>query len=432
MKHTITVIGAGFSGALTALNLLQRPESVSVTLVDSRGTFGPGLAYTVPSDRFKLNVRARAMGAFYQDPEGFLRWLQAQEPSHSGDDFVSRGRYGRYLEELVASAARRHPESLRLVSGEVVDLSGRGGEEGFLLTLADSTQFRSRTCVLALGNLPRQSLGGLDTRVLRDPYRPESYQDMPDLEHLFVLGSSLTGVDAILEAEGRGFQGRYTVLSRHGRLPLAHEDPARLPAAHLPAGWEESGEVRGLLRLVRQESRRCGSSQPVLEAMRPLTQRMWRALPEEQRRLFLRHLRPHWEIHRHRIPSQHLACLRKLQASGRLRLVAGRLEHLEAGAARVQRRAGPPEPLSFDAGFLCAGPEGDLSKVQHPLVRSLLAQGLLQSGPMGLGVHPARGSGAPGLHVIGPMEREALWEVTAVRELRERARDLARTLLDEG
>jgi uncharacterized NAD(P)/FAD-binding protein YdhS len=155
MKSSVVIIGAGFSGSLTALNILSDPDpgkEIQVTLIDPRGSFGPGLAYTVPSDRFKLNVRAKAMGAFPHDPESFFRWLKGHDPAVSPDDFVSRRWYGEYLRELVQEAALSHPTSFALLTGEVVDVCSHDKGRGFDVLLADSKRIQADIVVLAVGN----------------------------------------------------------------------------------------------------------------------------------------------------------------------------------------------------------------------------------------------------------------------------------------
>jgi uncharacterized NAD(P)/FAD-binding protein YdhS len=76
----------------------------------------------------------------------------------------------------------------------------------------------------------------------------------------------------------------------------------------------------------------------------------------------------------------------------------------------------------FDRAFICAGFEEDLTKVEMPLIQNLLASGIIASGELRLGVAPGATSlaenAASRLHIIGSLQREALWEITAVRELR--------------
>ncbi len=42
--------------------------------------------------------------------------------------------------------------------------------------------------------------------------------------------------------------------------------------------------------------------------------------------------------------------------------------------------------VEADAIINCTGPATDLRKVQHPLLRDLLQQGLVRSDPLGLGL----------------------------------------------
>jgi uncharacterized NAD(P)/FAD-binding protein YdhS len=79
--------------------------------------------------------------------------------------------------------------------------------------------------------------------------------------------------------------------------------------------------------------------------------------------------------------------------------------------------------------MLCSGPESDLTKIEMPLVKNLLRSGVIAPGELGLGVHATKTtlpeSGRNRLKLIGPLQRESLWEITAVRELRLEAEKLA-------
>jgi uncharacterized NAD(P)/FAD-binding protein YdhS len=441
--QTIAIIGAGFSGALVAIHLAhaRAQHPLTIYLIDRRGTFGPGLAYSPPSTTFKLNVRAKAMGAFPDDPEGFLRWLKEREPLASGDDFISRGRYGEYLSHLVEHAASS-PQSNRLVRvhNEVTGLIRDPRSGTFTLQLKDGAPLSADRCVVAIGNLMKRSLSRNEpTDIFRSPFDSESYSDLRHLKSLTIIGTGLTAVDVILESENRGFKGHYSVISRHGHLPLPHEPHAPRMDTPLPARWESSGSVSTLLKLVRERSRPLASSQPVIDAMRPLLQEVWRNLSVAERSRFLRHVRPLWEIHRHRIPTEHSRSVQRLRDEGRLTLIAGRVTSTVRDKDRIALHVAPrgkdtsPLALQSEAVFLCAGTEGDLSQVQDPLIQDLLRQGLVTAGPLRLGAaEPAESpssSTRTAFWILGPIQRETLWEITAVRELREEALSIARQVL---
>ena len=439
----IAIIGAGFSGTLAAINLarLSGDLPMEISLIERRGTFGPGLAYSPPSDRFKLNVRAKAMGALPDEPEAFSRWLKTREPTASPDDFISRRLYGEYLTDLLEQTITQTPHiPIHKVYGDVVSLSYNELTQTFVIGLSDGSSISAHACILAIGNLLKKTLGkNLENTSFRAPYSPESYTDVAHLKSLVIAGAGLTAVDVILETQGLGFQGTYTVVSRHGRFPLPHEDPSNLQSANLPEGWERCGSVTQLLRLVRQHSKQLSSSQPVFDAMRPRIQAMWKNLSLAERHRFLRHVRPFWEIHRHRIPAEHARILKQLTDQHRLKLIAGRVTsmHPEGNGCTVNvalRGKGHSKiSIQGDAIFLCAGAEGNLEQVPDPLVQNLVRQNLLTAGPLKLGGIIPQGAHTPlksrNVWLLGPLQRETCWEITAVRELREEARAIAEDVI---
>lgn len=85
----------------------------------------------------------------------------------------------------------------------------------------------------------------------------------------------------------------------------------------------------------------------------------------------------------------------------------------------------------------CTGPEGDFRKLRHPLVDSLLEHGLARPDRLGMGLDVAAdgalmdawGEASSWLFTLGPLRKGALWETTAVPEIRVQAAELARRLL---
>ena len=433
MPPHITIIGSGFSGTLTAIHLLsQTTTPLTISLIDPRGSFGPGLAYSPPSKTFTLNVKAKAMGALPSDGEGFFRWLKKKRPSTTPDDFAPRSDYGEYLSELlnlVQTSSRIH--TVNRVSQEAIDVE-TAPNNTFIVTLSDGSILYADACVLALGNIPRCSLGKtMDMSAFHPPFSGESYSRITGAKEVLIIGSSLTAVDVILESERNGFRGEYTVISRHGRFPLPHEESPSKEQCQLSSEYLTLGAVTKLCAIMRSESRRLLSSQPVFDHLRPHIQKLWKHLPVAEKKRFLRHLQPIWDIHRHRIPAKHHETLQELQRTKRLRLIAGQFHEAKKTdngcTVTYTSRSARSETITtfFDVAFLCVGPEGDLTKMKNPLIRNLLRRGLITPGPLRLGIVQS----AQKLTVVGPLQRELLWEITAVRELREEAQLQAGTIL---
>lgn len=120
----VVVIGGGASGVLMAVHLLaEQDRKVRVTLIEGRNAPGQGLAYSTSDPDHLLNTRVHNMSAFPDDPEHFLRWLQEQ-PSQApvtGQCFVSRKVYGRYLADLMTPwLGGAEPQRLRVVQDAAV------------------------------------------------------------------------------------------------------------------------------------------------------------------------------------------------------------------------------------------------------------------------------------------------------------------------
>src|SRR5262245_51034921 len=73
----IAIVGAGFTGSLLALHLLQRcnPED-RIYLIERNAQFGRGLAFSTGNPNHLLNVRAGNMSAYANEPDHFVQWLR--------------------------------------------------------------------------------------------------------------------------------------------------------------------------------------------------------------------------------------------------------------------------------------------------------------------------------------------------------------------
>lgn len=109
------------------------------------------------------------------------------------------------------------------------------------------------------------------------------------------------------------------------------------------------------------------------------------------------------------------------------------------GSLRVPiKLRGSAEVLTVDAGRVinCSGPQHDFRELANPLIRSLLAQGLMVPSPLGIGVLVAENGALIGadsavsrrLFAIGPARFGTLIETTAIPEIRVQAHELAESL----
>jgi len=432
----VAIVGGGFSGTLLAINLLR--HDVKVVLVERDETqLAKGLAFGTRRPEHLLNVRAANMSAFPDDLGHFLRWM-----GFSTDDqanrFVPRLAYGHYLRELLVDALSGPPGRAEVRAGEAIAAEFR--PDATTLLLAGGGSIECRALVLALGNFPPPPLPALTelppTLHFADVWQPGALDDLGGVDHVVLLGSGLTAADAIVSLDSAGYRGRITTLSRRGLKPRSHAEDgpvvASMPEPETSGSW--------LVRVVRERAAAVGW-RAAIDELRPHTQHIWRRHDVAAQRRFLRHLRPYWDVHRHRLAPQVAVRISVLEQSGRLAFTAGKLTGatVEGASARLRWR---PRGGSAEVNLLaqrvinCIGPEGDVTCAGHPLLDNLLEQGRARPDVHRLGLdveqsgrlRNAAGEPQEGLFAVGPLTKGEAWEIVAVPDIRRQVWDLARYL----
>jgi uncharacterized NAD(P)/FAD-binding protein YdhS len=180
----------------------------------------------------------------------------------------------------------------------------------------------------------------------------------------------------------------------------------------------------------------------VVDSLRPVAQQVWLSLPHKEQRRFLRHVRPYWEVHRHRLAQEIDALLASQLSSGQIQIHAGRITSYQENADGAEityrdRKSGKPEYLLVDRVFNCSGPEVDCRKVNRPLLKNLLRQKLARPDSLLLGLEVSDegalidgdGMVSDFLYAIGPLRKGNLWETTAVPEIRDQISKLTGLLV---
>lgn len=448
----IVIVGAGYSGALAAVQLLRRPGSRRIVLVERSAVFARGLAYQNHDDNLLLNVPAGNMSALAGEPEHFVDFCRAIDPSFNAGSFVSRRLYGDYLQHLLAESERAAPGRLERRIGEVTGVFT--APHGFDVRLADGRQIAAGQVLLALGHfaprdpLPAPGLAAFGSRCA-NAGDLAALDALPRDRPVLLLGSGHTATDVLFRLCCGARPRPVLMLSRRGLLPQGHRQPPRAPAAGQLPGWlaEQPSTlrawVRGLRREAAQRMAEGGDWRDVLNELRPHTPALWQRLPLAERRRFLRRAVAWWDVHRHRLAP---AAERRLQGL----LASGQAEHLAARVTAVQPvdegveltlrlRGGASERRVVGAVVNCTGPNVDITTIDSPLLRQLQAEGLVRPDPLGLGLEVDEqyrvvgraGQPVDGLFYLGPMLKARYWEAIAVPELRGHVLALA-ALLDVG
>ncbi len=453
--RTIVIVGAGFSGTAVALNLLRLPQARQqriVLLERTRARMMRGAAYARDRNPHLLNVPAGRMSASSADPLEFLRFAQRVQPAATAEDFLPRKLYGDYLESTLMAAALLSPPHVRLdrVHGEAVAIERLRRSRGVRVHLEGGASIVADSVVLALGNPPPGRLpGGEELRASRryvaDPWRtPPTFRRG---ETVLIVGTGLTMADVALAGNQAAKGGAMIhAISRHGLTPASQtsvhhgreyglHDGVLLRAAAVSL----ARLVRGVRALVADIQLVGGDWREAIASVRALAPALWQRLSARERQRFLRHVRCHWEVHRHRLPERTASALDTLRRQGTLQVHAGRLLRLTPAGRRISvswraRGQSAHRTLLVDRVVNCTGPDYDPRRGEERLLRSLIAQAMAVPDPLGLGLLTdgfgalvdASGRIADDIHYIGPMLRASCWEVTAVQELRVHAERLAR------
>ncbi len=452
---TIVVIGGGFSGTAVAIHLLRRGAAARVVLVNRYGPIGRGVAYGTRIEAHVLNVPAGGMSAIADDPDHFVRWARTLDDAIRADTFVSRRLYGEYLESVLREAEHHAPRAARLerLVGVARDIEVRSDGASAEVVFAGA-RLEADHVVLALGNYSPANPAAVgqefyDTdRYIRDPWVRGSLEVMRKGESVLMLGSGLTMMDIALDLAERGARLPLFAISRHGLLPRTHRPGAvPAPAGALPHGLESPPHTAlRMLQLVRAHAAALGASggdwRDAVGALRPVTPALWSALDPVEKSRFLRHVRPWWDVHRHRAAPRTAEAVEAMLASGDLSVRAARILGYRSVANEVEvtiRPRGAAASVRIHVGRVvnCTGPSSDVRRVGDPLLDALLGRRLIRPDPLGLGLETAADSslldagGQPSrvLSLVGPLLKAAFWESTAVPELRQHAARLAQRLL---
>lgn len=438
----LAIVGGGATGILAAAHLAQRFAGETVDMVvidpDESETLGRGLAYKTDDPRHLLNVRVANMSAFADRPDHLYDWLQARRGADcpSPFSFISRAVYGDYIADLARQTLAEG--RARRVRALCLDLEER--DDHVRLRLSSGEALDAEVVILATGHDAKPTLAGLPAE---PPWSAGTFAGLAADVPILIVGSGLTMVDMALSLDRRGQRGPITVVSRRGLLPSAHRQtsPRGFPAGVIPFG----AELSALLAWLRSQAARFAAEgadwRAAIDALRPHTQRLWRAMSADQRRRFLRHARVYWDVHRHRMAPEIEAALRPLIESGRLNIVAGRVVGARSDGADIEvdilrRGAGAAETRRFARIIDCSGLAEEPLKCANPLLRALLARGAARPDVLGVGFDVAADFGLVGadgrvsqrVKALGPLARAAFWECIAIPDIRDQCAQLAEAL----
>jgi uncharacterized NAD(P)/FAD-binding protein YdhS len=454
LPRTLVIVGAGFSGTAVAINLLRLSywKPVRIVLIERAERMARGTAYAQKPHPYLLNVPAGRMSLDSGDPLEFVKFAQQRLPHATADDFLPRALYGEYLETTLQSEELAAPPHVRLhrIHGDVSAIERTNNTAPFRVELNDGSSFVADDVVLALGNPPPGRVPGTEPLLGLPQYVADPWSSAPQFrpgETVLIIGTGLTMADTVLAGSETAQDVTFHAMSRRGLVP-----PSQTAFRH--AGCDDDGaalllaaskSARRLFRAVRhltdEVQARGGDWREAITCVRNFAPAIWQRLSHHERQRFLRHARPYWDVHRHRLPQETLTKLHDLRRADKFHVHAGRIVNFELAGKKVrvtwrERGSDDLQTLLVDRVVNCTGADYDPNRARDTLMRSLLAKGLVTVDALGLGLRTgnngalldSRNRIVSNLYYIGPMLRADHWECTAAQELRGHAERLAHHL----
>jgi len=422
----VAIIGGGFSGTIVAAQLARR--GIRSALIDGSGRAGKGVAYSTTEPVHLLNVRAEGMSAWAGEPDHFAQRFESEGGDRRG--FAQRRLFARYLGEILEEAVASGAE---VIAGSACKATRT--DDGWRIAFDDGQLLEADALVLAIGNQEPESLSAFAAageRYVRNPWGADARAAVADLAQnhgpALLVGTGLTMVDLVLSLDAAGHRGRIVALSRRGLIPRAHADfePAPIDEADVPS------DLWRLWRWLRRRSAEVGWRAAV-DSLRPYSHALWQGLSSNEQHRFMRHARPWWDVHRHRIAPEVAGIVTRMIAEGRLEIVAGRIatardadDALEVEYRRRGARSLHSERFAY--AFNCTGPLHSMARTRDPLLRSLLDAGQARPDHLGIGLEVddrSRLVGSDRLWALGPLTKGRYWEIIAVPDIREQAAAVA-------
>lgn len=469
---SIAIIGGGFAGVATLAHLIaQAKPATNLFLIEKSNYLAKGVAYGTECSWHPLNVRALEMGALDGMPGDFYSWLRQQEKNWRNIDpafqsleispnaFLPRKLYASYLSDLFQFCLRNAQQrgiNCEIIQDEAIDADYDPSQEKIDVSLKSGRHLAVDAMVLALGSPPVKALPFETADLLhnphytRNPWTPhfdsllnQRSSKAHDKSHLILIGSGLTAVDTLFTLKANGFRGSIDVISTQGRFPCGNTAEA-LPPITLQGLENLPKKNLNLLRFLRKEiaaAEKQGQNwRQIINALRPFTSTIWQFLPLSEKRQFLRHLFPIWNIHRHRMSPESASLLESFCKEKSLKISAGFVKSMKGTSKGLEieffpKNSGKKKILHADYAINCTGPNYNVLEREDELVQNLLKKKLVVPDELGLGFRLATTieleSEAQGkIYALGSLLFGEKFETTAVPEIRQQASAIAHHILE--
>lgn len=441
----VVIIGGGFTGAATAIHLTRAAASpLDVTVIEPRDEVGRGLAYSARDPDHRINAPTGIHLLYPDDPDGFETWLRRtgrldQDPeieAFDGSLFPRRAALGAYVNHEFQAHVAENPSGSRLAHCQDRALCLERADGAWRAVLESGDHLDANLVVIATSNerpaLPPPFDAGLAAHpaFIADPWDLSALDAVGPNARVLILGAGLTAADVMATLLRDKPAATLEAISRSGLRPTSRpRSHAGMPQPiwerlnAMPSLFEQAHgapqSVRGILAAVRTDIAHLGDQglpwQGAFDELRDSARRVWMGLPAEEQRRFQRHVRRLYDSCRFRYPPQTEEIVRAAEEAGRVIFHVGRVTSAIARDGQIEVSwtggDGTHETHAFDHVVNCVGPASRPDRSANPLLKALVADGVVRVAPLGIGLDVDEdcravgrdGTAEPGLYVLGPL-----------------------------
>lgn len=450
---TVAIIGGGFAGAATVINLCKKQKRpLKILFFNESFPLAKGIAYSSKNDYHVLNVAAGKMSLFNNEPLHFVNWIKSHAKQYATDDlasrFLPRFVFGNYMAHVFNEVlAISNTCNVLRVEERICDVTV--DEDGYKIKTKSGNNFMASKVLYAPGNfipeVPKSVDQTLTTakRYFSNPWTEEATDKLNDKEDVLILGTGLTMVDTVLSLLEKNFKGNIIAASTHGFFPLPHRkyEPYSDILIELKRPYSINQIFDAFRKHVKEARKRNMFGASVVDALRPFTQDIWLQLDLTEKRRFINHVRHTWGLARHRLPVEVYERIAPLLESGKLKILAGRIKESKITDGEVEvviseRKTQIPVFMKVQRIINCTGPQTDITRIEDELMKNLLQKNIIEPDELKLGIRATAYGNvitsnkiSTSFFTIGGMLRGVLWESTAVPEIRVQAERAAQMLM---
>jgi uncharacterized NAD(P)/FAD-binding protein YdhS len=459
-KPVIAIIGGGFCGTMTAINLFKYAASpIDIRIINADYPLANGIAYSAHTLKYLLNVPAENMGAFADKPLDFSNWLienkfyKPEETEILSKTFQPRKLYGLYLKDVWQQALNTKPDYVDVSIINDIAENINPVENSYTIVLSKTENITTDVIVLATGNAAPQQLivnkKPLDDykNYFANPWNEACVSDVKHFKNILIIGNGLTMIDTVLGIRENGFSGTIHTISPNGFSLIPHRHVGTKYTL-LQNEIEHVKNLHQLRRIIYRhiiKVRNFGlSPELVTDALRSTTVKIWQQFTNEEKKTFLKELSYQWNVVRHRTPHHIYDYLLKLREEKKFLPYTGKMKNCfedEDGKIHVifaNKKTREDQHLIVDRIINCTGPDSKLQQSDNVLLRNLALKGFIIADIFNLGIKTnddnysiidEQGRAHPNVFTLGTNLKGKLWESVAVPELRVQAEETSKQIL---